>query len=61
MARSERPLVLKTVSKDSKPEALSQALAEARAVAAVAFKEMNSGSIPNSLESAPISALEETV
>ena len=39
IARSERPLVLKT-----RPEDLSQALAEARAVTAVAFKVMNLGS-----------------
>ena len=61
MARSERPPVLKTMSKDSRPEALSQAFAEARAVVAVVFKAIDLISMLNSAERALTSAFEETV
>jgi hypothetical protein len=62
-ARSERPPVSRTTSKDSKPEPSGQALAEARAVAAIAFDatELTSMHMPNASESVLISASEETV
>jgi hypothetical protein len=61
VARSERSLVLKTMSKDSKSEALGQALVEAREIAAVMFNAMELESISNALQNVLISALEETV